>query len=142
MALRRVKGWYSSPTFLPGAFLMQTRFSVALFALLVSLTSAVWAGERGYFGFGFKIDGEGVFWNPTLKSAVIEKVAPASPAALAGMLAGDEVIEVAGKVVVGAKGKDMQAQIEKDIGESVKMKLKHTNGEVVEITMVAKAKTW
>nr|WP_295785425.1 PDZ domain-containing protein [Rhodoferax sp.] len=121
---------------------MQTRFSIALFALMFSLASPVWAGERGYFGFSFKIDGEGVFWNPTLKSAVIEKVAPASPAALAGMLSGDEVIEVAGKAVVGAKGKDMQAQIEKDIGESVKMKLKHASGEVVEITMVAKAKTW
>ena len=121
---------------------MQTRFSAALFALLLSLTSAVWAGERGYFGFSFKIDGEGVVWNPTLKSAVIEKVAPASPAALAGLQTGDEVIEVAGKAVVGAKGKDMQALVEKDIGESVKMKLKHAGGEIVELTMVAKAKTW
>ena len=121
---------------------MQTRFSVALFALLLSLTSAVWAGDRGYFGFGFKIDGEGVFWNPTLRSATIEKVAPNSPAALAGVQAGDEVVEVAGKAVAGAKGKDMQGHIEKDIGESVKMKLKHANGEIVEITMVAKAKTW
>ena len=121
---------------------MQTRLSVALFALLLSLTSAVWAGERGYFGFGFKIDGEGVFWNPTLRSATIQSVAPNSPAAAAGMQTGDEVIEVAGKTVVGAKGKDMQALIEKDIGESVKMKLKHASGEVVELTMVAKAKTW
>ena len=121
---------------------MQTRFSVALCALLLSLTSAVWAGERGYFGFGFKIDGEGVFWNPTLRSATIEKVAPISPAALAGLLTGDEVIEVAGKAVVGAKGKDIQGHIEKDIGESVKMKVKHTSGEIAEITMVAKAKTW
>ena len=121
---------------------MQTKFSVALCALLLLLTSSVWAGERGCFGFGFKIDGEGVFWNPTLRSATIEKVAPNSPAALAGMQTGDEVIEVASKAVVGAKGKDMQALIEKDIGEPVKMKLKHASGEVVEITMVAKAKTW
>ena len=142
MALSRVLGWYSSDTFFWALFTMHTRFSAAVFALLLSLTSAVWAGERGYFGFGFKIDGEGVFWNPTLRSATIEKVAPNSPAALAGMQSGDEVIEVAGKAVVGAKGKDMQALIEKDIGESVKMKLKHAGGDVVEITMVAKAKTW
>ncbi|MEO7105698.1 MAG: PDZ domain-containing protein [Rhodoferax sp.] len=121
---------------------MQIRFTVALFALLLSLTSAVWAGERGYFGFGFKIDGEGVFWNPTLRSVTIEKVAPHSPAALAGMQSGDEVVEVDGKLVVGAKGKDLQGHIEKEIGESVKMKLKHTSGESVEISMVAKAKTW
>lgn len=121
---------------------MQTRFSLALVALLLSLTSAAWAGERGYFGFTPEIDGEGVFWNPTLRAVKIAKVAAKSPAEAAGMQVGDEVIEVAGKAVAGAKGKDLQGQIEKDIGESVKMKLKHSNGEVVEITMVAKAKTW
>ncbi len=121
---------------------MQTRFSVALFALLLSLTSAVWAGERGYFGFGITIDGEGVPWNPTLRSVKIEKVSPKSPAALAGVVTGDEVLEVAGKVVAGAKGNDIKAQIEKDIGESVQMKLRHANGEVAVVTMVAAAKTW
>ena len=121
---------------------MQTRLFVVVFTLLLSLTSAAWAGERGYFGFGFKIDGEGVFWNPTLRSATIEKVAPNSPAALAGMQSGDEVVEVDGKAVVGAKGKDIQGHIEKDIGDSVKMKLIHPPGETVEITMVAKPKSW
>jgi len=121
---------------------MHSKFAVALLALFLSFSSAVWAGERGYFGFGFKIDGEGVFWNPTLRSATIEKVAPNSPAAAAGMQPGDEVIEVAGKVVAGAKGKDIQSHIEKDIGESVQMKLRHANGEVKVVTMVAAAKTW
>ncbi|MES2947067.1 MAG: PDZ domain-containing protein [Pseudomonadota bacterium] len=121
---------------------MQTRISVVLFALLLLLTSTVWAGERGYFGFAITVDGEGAFWNPTLRSVKIEKVSPKSPAALAGIVAGDEVLEVAGKAVAGAKGNDLKAQIEKDIGESVQVKLRHTNGDVAVVNMVAVAKTW
>ncbi len=121
---------------------MQTRFSVALFALLLGVSSAVWAGERGYFGFGITVDGEGVLWNPTLRSVKIESVAPKSPAALAGLVSGDEIVEVAGKVVVGAKGNDLKANIGKDIGESLQMKLRRANGEVAVVTLVAAAKTW
>ena len=121
---------------------MQTRFLVAVFTLLLSLTSAVWAGERGYFGFNPEIDAEGMFWNPTLRSVTIAKVSPKSPADAAGMKQGDAVLEVGGKTIAGAKGKEIQALMEKDIGESIRVKLKHANGEVVEITMVAAAKTW
>ncbi len=121
---------------------MQTRFSVALFALLLSVSSAVWAGERGYFGFGVAVDGEGSMWNPTLRSVKIESVAPKSPAALAGIVTGDEVVEVSGKVVVGAKGNDLKAQVGKNIGESLHLKLRRANGEVAAVTLVATAKTW
>ena len=122
---------------------MQTRLFAAVFALLLSLTSAAsWAGERGYFGFSPELDMEGAFWNPTLRAVKIAKVTPKTPAEAAGMQQGDLVLEVAGKLVAGAKGKEIQSLIEKDIGESVRMKLKHPNGEVVEITMVAVAKTW
>ena len=121
---------------------MQTRFIMAFFALLLSLSSAVWAGERGYFGFTPEIDAEGMFWNPTLRSVTIAKVAPKSPAYAAGMQQGDAVLEVAGKVVAGANGKEMQALMQKDIGESVRLKVKHADGNVVEIALVAVAKTW
>ncbi|MES2583284.1 MAG: serine protease, partial [Pseudomonadota bacterium] len=60
---------------------MQTKIFVALVALLLTVSSAVWAGERGYFGFGITVDGEGLMWNPTLRSVKIESVAPKSPAA-------------------------------------------------------------
>jgi len=121
---------------------MQTRMVVALLALFIALPSVAWAGERGYFGFGFSLDAEGFFWNPTLRSVKIDKVAPKSPAALAGLLPGDDVLEVAGRVVAGAKGKEIQVHIEKDIGESVQVKVRHANGETVVLTMVATARTW
>ena len=121
---------------------MHNRFLATLTALLLALSVSAWAGERGYFGFAFSLDAEGAFWNPTIRSAKIAKISPKSPAELAGLVVGDEVIEVAGKTVAGAKGKDMQAHIEKDIGDSVQMKVRHTNGEVATITMVAAARTW
>ena len=114
----------------------------ALLTLSLLVASAAWAGERGYFGFGMKVDSEGMFWNPTLRSITIKDVAPQSPAALAGVLAGDAVLEVAGKPVAGAKGKELQAYIEKDIGESVQVKVRHPNGNTAVLTMVATARTW
>lgn len=121
---------------------MQTRFRLALLALFLAFSNAAWAGERGYFGFGLSIDGEGVFWNPTLRAVKIDKVFPQSPAALAGIVPGDEVVEVAGHVVAGAKGKDIQVHIEKDIGQSVQVKVRHANGDMLVATLVATAKTW
>ncbi|MBK6591422.1 MAG: PDZ domain-containing protein [Burkholderiales bacterium] len=121
---------------------MLARCLSVLLVLTLVVPGAAWAGERGYFGFGFKIDGEGLMSNPTLRSATIEKVAPHSPAALAGMQVGDAVIEVAGQAIAGAKGKDIQAHIEKDIGETVQIKLRQRNGDMVVIKMVAAAKTW
>ena len=121
---------------------MHTRFVATLTVLLLAFSASAWAGERGYFGFGFSLDAEGAFWNPTIRAAKIAKVSPKSPADLAGIVVGDEVIEVAGKVVSGAKGKDIQALIEKDVGESVQMKVRHANGGITSLTLVASARTW
>ena len=121
---------------------MHTRLVATLTSLLLAFSASAWAGERGYFGFGFSLDAEGAFWNPTIRTAKIAKVSPKSPAALAGLVVGDEVIEVAGKLVAGAKGKDIQALIEKDIGQSVQVKVRHANGDVASVTLVATASTW
>lgn len=121
---------------------MQTRLFAAIFALLFSLTSAVWAGEKGYFGFALTIDGNGMFWNPTLRSVKIASVAPKSPADEAGIVTGDEILEVGGKTVPGAKGNDLKAQVEKEIGQPLQLKLRRANGEVAAVTLVAAAKTW
>ena len=119
---------------------MQFRSSAALLALLFSLSSAVWAGEKGYFGFALSINAEGMFWNPTLRAVKIATVAPQSPAAEAGMVTGDEILEVAGKPVPGAKGNDLKAHVEKDIGQALHLKLRRANGEVAAVTLVAAAK--
>ena len=121
---------------------MQFRSFAALLALMLSLSPAVWAGEKGYFGFALNISSEGMFWNPTLLSVKIATVSPKSPAAEAGIVTGDEILEVAGKPVPGAKGNELKAHVQKDIGQSLELKLRRANGDVANVTLVAAAKTW
>jgi C-terminal processing protease CtpA/Prc len=108
-----------------------------LLAISITLPAAAFAAERGVFGFGMEVESEGLFLNPTLRSIKIVKVVPLSPAALAGIKVGDEVVEVAGRLVAGAKGRDIQNLTEKEVGQSLSLKVKHVGGEVASITMVA-----
>lgn len=117
---------------------MKLRF--VLPAVLILASGAALAAERGVFGFSLKIDSEGFFLNPTLRSLHIEKVKPRAPAEKAGLKAGDEVLEVEGRVVPGAKGLDIKALAEKDVGQPLTLKVKHAGGEVVTVTMVPVAK--
>ncbi len=118
---------------------MKTRLSFLI--LSIAMSTSVFAADRGYFGFSMKVDGEGFFLNPTLRSITIEKVVPKSPAALAGIEAGDEVIEVAGRTVAGTKGRELQPLAEKEVGQPLTVKVRHRNGEVVSVTMVAVSKS-
>ena len=114
---------------------MKTRF--VLIVLSIVLPIAAFAADRGVFGFSMDVDSEGFFLNPTLRSIKIGKVAPESPASRAGMKPGDEVVEVAGRLVAGAKGREIQSLAEKEVGQSLTLKVKHAAGDVVSITMVA-----
>jgi C-terminal processing protease CtpA/Prc len=74
-----------------------------------------------------------------LKSATISSVAAGSPAASAGIAPKDEIIEVEGHAVVGAKAKDVAPLLKKAPGQSIRLKLRHPSGEVYEVTLVAVA---
>ena len=112
---------------------------LATTALLLSVATA-WAGERGYFGFSMSIDAEGMFWNPTLKAVKIEKVTPQSPAAKAGIAAGDYIVEIEGKQVAGAKADTLKPYLERDIGQATRLAIKKPSGETVALTLVAEPK--
>ncbi|GAB3259559.1 PDZ domain-containing protein [Chitinimonas naiadis] len=112
---------------------------LAATTLLLYVTTA-WAGERGYFGFSMSIDAEGMFWNPTLKAVKIEKVTPQSPAARAGITAGDYIMEVEGKPVAGAKADTLKPYLEREIGQSTRLGIKKPSGETVALTLVAEPK--
>lgn len=96
--------------------------------LLLLAASAAQSADKGYIGISMAIDGVGVFWNPTLKSVKIAKVAPASPAALAGIVEGDFIVEVEGKQVAGAKAGDLKPYLERNVGEQLKLVIKSANG--------------
>jgi C-terminal processing protease CtpA/Prc len=117
---------------------MKRRRAVSLLAA-VSLwlgSASVSAAEKGWFGFGFSADVDGVF-NPTLRSITIAKVFPSSPAAQAGLAPGDVVLEVEGIVVAGAKPDVLQAALQKSIGETLRLRVKHGAAGIQEVAMVA-----
>lgn len=109
-----------------------------LIASLLCLATAQ-AGEPGGFGFNAAISVNGVF-SPTLVAVKIAKVNPNSAADKAGMKIGDEIIEIDGHQVPGAKASDIQQLMVKEVGQTVAMKLKRENGEVFSLKMVATPK--
>ena len=112
--------------------------SAMLFALAAALSPlSMAADERGWFGLSFSIETEGFSFNPTLRSVKIEKVAPLSPAAAAGLAVGDVVIALQGIVIAGAKADDLKAPMKKSVGETVRFKIKRGTAEPYEVPVVA-----
>jgi C-terminal processing protease CtpA/Prc len=110
---------------------------IAISALSTSLSAAE---EKGWFGLAFNVETEGFSFNPTIQSVKIEKVVTASPAAQAGLAAGDVVVSLQGVAIAGAKADDLKAAMKKSVGETLRMKVKHGAAEPTEIQMVAIAK--
>ena len=120
---------------------MNRRTTVALLlAFAVFLPPANAAEERGWFGLAFSVETEGVSLNPTIQSVKIEKVAPSSPGAGAGLVAGDLVISLQGVAVAGAKADDLKVTMRKAVGETLRMKVKRGSAEPFEVPLVAIAK--
>lgn len=113
-----------------------------LSTLLVATTSPLVAlaqGESrpGGFGFAINVDGEGFFLNPTLKTITIISVAPGRPAAEAGIKPGDQIVAVEGKQVLGAKARDLEPLMKKNVGETLALRLRKTSGELYSASLVA-----
>jgi predicted metalloprotease with PDZ domain len=125
----------------PSGGRMQRRRAVLLFtAIAVSLASPNFAAtEKGWFGLGFSADVDGVF-NPTLRSITVTSVVPSSPAAQAGLAPGDAVLEIQGIVVAGAKPDLLRAALQKSVGETLRLRVKHGTAETREVSMVAVGK--
>lgn len=112
---------------------------MALAVLAAFAAGATLADEpRGTFGLVAKIDADGVF-NPTLKSVHVQSVQPGMPAALAGIVAGDAVVEVDGIKVAGARAAALAERMKKKPGEAVALRLVRANGESYLVTLVAVA---
>jgi C-terminal processing protease CtpA/Prc len=110
-----------------------------LTAVVALLGGAAVAQEpKGTFGLLATVDVDGIF-NPTLKSVVVRSVQAGMPAALAGIVPGDSVLEVDGVKVSGAKATAMAERMKKKPGESVVLKLLRSNGETYVVTLVAAA---
>jgi C-terminal processing protease CtpA/Prc len=106
-------------------------------AFLVFGVGVASADERtGTFGFVAKVDADG-FFNPRLKSVLIQSVAPGMPAAAAGISVGDLVVEVEGRVVMGASASDMATLMKKAPGQKLALKLRRPRGETYTVELTA-----
>jgi C-terminal processing protease CtpA/Prc len=123
----------------PLAGRLQVFALLALFSIaLAPLTSG--ADEKGWFGVEVSVEIEGISFNPSLHAATIKRVLPSSPAAAAGLTAGDLIVEIQGLIIPGAKARDLKAAMHKAVGETLRLKVKHGTAEPRSITLVAVAK--
>jgi C-terminal processing protease CtpA/Prc len=110
---------------------------VAAALLFSSLVSR--AAEKGWFGFALAIDADGML-NPKLRSIKIEKVFPASPAAKAGLSAGDLIVEMEGIVVEGARADSLKVAMQKSVGETLRLKIKRGADSSQDVSLIAAPK--
>ena len=116
---------------------------LSTFAVLLAPPIAVQAQDEpkpGTLGFAIDVDGEGFFLNPTLKTVTIKSVVPGRPAATAGIMPGDQIVEVEGRQVTGTKARELQPLMKKNAGETLALRLRKPSGEVYAVSLVAAPK--
>jgi len=100
------------------------------------LSATLIAAEKGWFGLAISVDADGAL-SPTLRSVTITKVFSSSPAALAGLVPGDTILEVQGIVVAGAKADVMKAAMQKSVGETLRLKIQRGATQIREVSLIA-----
>jgi len=114
------------------------RLQVILIGLLMIIASGgAMAGEKGYLGISLSVDGDGLFLNPRLKTVRIDKVITNGPAAKAGIEAGDLLLEVEGKKVFGSTARDLLPYMNREVGQTVRLAVQRSSGEVRQFEVVA-----
>ena len=58
----------------------------------------------------------------------------------AGIAAGDSIVEIEGKPVVGAKANDLRPYMQREVGQPVTLVLRKPSGEARAVSVVAGAK--
>ena len=108
--------------------------------VLLASASLLASAGSGWVGLSISVSGSGVFWNPTVTSIMITEVIPDSPAALEHLSAGDQILEIDGIPVVGAKGSLLRSKMKREVGELLHLKLQRKSGEAYFATLKAAKK--
>ena len=113
--------------------------SAALLVLAVALSthSARSVGAESTpkpIGISIEVDTDSLFGGK-VNRIVVTKVAPESQAKAAGVTAGDEIVQLEGKVVQGVEAKALKPHMEFVPGKSKRIGLKRTDGSLYEVTL-------
>jgi C-terminal processing protease CtpA/Prc len=117
----------------------QSRLVLLIAAALLFSPLGAYAAEKGWFGFALAIDADGIL-NPRLRTIKIDKIFPASPAANAGLSTGDMIVEIEGIAVEGAKADTLKTAMQKSVGETLRLKVKHGTDTSQDVSLIAAPK--
>ena len=79
-------------------------------------------------GFAVQLEGEGFFLNPLVTRLLVTAVKKDSLAEAAGMRAGDQILQIEGKSVIGRPARELQPLMKLNPGEKRTLRLKHADG--------------
>lgn len=117
-------------------FSLLKKLPLVVLAFALVFTSSISAAEKGWFGFGLKVEGSG-FLSFTVKSVTVESIAPHSPASEQHIAVGDEIIQVEETTVPGRRAWELKPLLQKQIGETIHMRLKRPTGQIYSVTLTA-----
>jgi hypothetical protein len=104
------------------------RMALALFLITAFALPAHADGPN--VGFSISVQSEGWFFlNPKIKQIFVSNVQEGSLAKGAGMVAGDEILEIEGKAVAGMRFKHFAEVMDFNAGETRVLRLKHPDGK-------------
>ena len=110
---------------------------LAWLMLLLLASAPALAGKKSKFGFGMETTVSGML-SPKLKRIKVSEVQPGSPAASAGLKAGDMIIEANGTLIAGAPAREMAARFKAiKTGQHLRLKVQRGNQALADIDIVA-----
>ena len=80
------------------------------------------------------VEGDGIL-NPLVTKILITKVERASIAEGAGIVAGDEIVQVEGQSVVGRRARELQPLMKFNAGETRTLRIRHADGKQTEVRL-------
>jgi C-terminal processing protease CtpA/Prc len=113
------------------------RMAVA-FVLLLAFAQPSHATEQR-LGFAVRMEGEGFFLNPLVKTLVVSEVIKGSLAEAAGMKVGDQILQIEGQNVAGRRALELRPYMKLNPGETRTLRLKHADGTQADVRITKPA---
>lgn len=117
-----------------------TRITLASAVIILCSIATVHGGEKAWFGFAVRVETAGFPLNPTVRSVLIGKVAPNSPASAQHIEVGDEIMEAEGHAVPGGRALQLRPLLMRQVGDVLHLRLKRANGELYPAVLTGIAK--